>query len=209
MLIPFSTIVSKYPIDKTKSILHIGAHNCEERHDYKHEGFGDDKVIWLEGNKDIVTQINITNPEINIHQVLVSNKDDEEVTFIITNNGQSSSILELQEHLIEHPSIHEVNRYTTLTTTVDTFLKHIDIVSTKIDFVNIDIQGAELLALKGMINLLKHCRYLYLEVNTKHLYKDCALIDEIDEFLIGFNFQRTETCMTKHGWGDALYVKNE
>ena len=149
----------------------------------------------------------MTIPEINIYEALISDEDNKEVSFIITNNGQSSSILELDEHLKEHPWVYEINRYKKNTITVDTFLKNNHIDSEKIDFVNIDIQGAELLALKGMKNLLKYCNYLYLEVNTKHLYKDCALIHEIDDFLKEFGFKRNETSMTQHGWGDALYVK--
>jgi len=207
MLIPFSDIISKYNIDKTKNILHIGAHNCEERQDYKKESFDDDKVIWIEGNENIIKNIKLTQPEINIYEALISDQDDKEVSFIITNNGQSSSILELDEHLKEHPWVYEINRYKKNTITVDTFLKNNHIDSEKIDFINIDIQGAELLALKGMKNLLKYCNYLYLEVNVKHLYKDCALINEIDDYLKEYGFKRSETSITPHGWGDALYVK--
>ena len=48
---------------------------------------------------------------------------------------------------------------------------------------NIAIQGAELLALKGAIKSIKYAKALYLEVNEKELYKKGALIEEIDEFL--------------------------
>ena len=209
MLIPFSTILSKYNIDKTKNILHIGAHNCEERQDYKKEGFDDNKVIWIEGNKNIVNQINMSNPEINIYEALISDEDNKEVSFIITNNGQSSSILELDEHLKEHPWVHEINRYKKNTITVDTFLKNNNIYFNTIDFINIDIQGAELLALKGMKNILKYCNYLYLEVNIKHLYKDCPLLDELESFLTNKNFVRVGLQMTTHGWGDALYISTK
>jgi FkbM family methyltransferase len=150
----------------------------------------------------------MSNPEINIYEALISDEDNKEVSFIITNNGQSSSILELDEHLKEHPWVHEINRYKKNTITVDTFLKNNNIYFNTIDFINIDIQGAELLALKGMKNILKYCNYLYLEVNIKHLYKECALVNEIDDFLKDYGFKRTETLITQHGWGDALYIKS-
>ena len=47
---------------------------------------------------------------------------------------------------------------------------------------------------------------IYTEVNTKYIYENCALMTEIDEYLGTFNFHRVETKMTKHGWGDALYI---
>lgn len=63
------------------------------------------------------------------------------------------------------------------------------------------------IALKGMGNLLNHFDYLYLEVNKNYLYKDCALVGEIDEYLKSFNFKRVETSWTNAEWGDALYIK--
>jgi len=205
MLIPFSNIISKYKI--SKKILHIGAHTCEERNDYIAGGFSDDKVIWIEGNQDIVNQVKSSIPSINIYESLISDKDDTEVEFIITNNGQSSSILELDEHLKEHPYVFEIKRCLKKTITVDTFIKNNNINIYDIEFVNIDIQGAELLALKGMKETLYYVNYLYLEVNLKHLYKNCALVSEIDDFLKEYNFTRIDSVFTKHGWGDALYVK--
>lgn len=63
---------------------------------------------------------------------------------------------------------------------------------------NIDIQGAELLALKGISNLLNYFDYLYLEVNNNYLYKNCALVGEINEYLKSFNFRRVETSWTNY-----------
>jgi hypothetical protein len=69
-----------------------------------------------------------------------------------------------------------------------------------------DIQGAELLALKGATESLKHAQVLYLEVNEEYLYKNCGLIGEIDEFVAKFGFRRVMTNMTGQKWGDAIYV---
>ena len=64
-----------------------------------------------------------------------------------------------------------------------------------------------MIKLKQSRFLLKCVHYIYTEVNIKHLYKDCALISEIDDFLEQYNFFRRETVMTQNGWGDALYVR--
>jgi hypothetical protein len=74
-------------------------------------------------------------------------------------------------------------------------------------FVNLDIQGAEPPALRGLGGRLANVRWAYLEVNALHMYRDCALIGEIDVFMESVGFARIATRMAgSHGWGDALYV---
>jgi hypothetical protein len=71
----------------------------------------------------------------------------------------------------------------------------------------LDIQGAELLALKGADKILDHLSYIYCEINTAELYKGNPLVEEIDNYLKLFKFERVETIMTNHKWGDAFYTK--
>ena len=78
-----------------------------------------------------------------------------------------------------------------------------------INFLNLDIQGAELLALNSVEKYLKHIKYIYTEVNTEKVYKDCALLNEIDEFLKTHGFTRKcEAIYRQYGWGDALYIRD-
>jgi FkbM family methyltransferase len=209
MLIPFNTLAQQFAFDRSKYILHIGADECQEKNMYNTVGFTDDNIIWIEGNSETVNRMKLQyNDKLKIFDALISDVDGDERDFIITNNNQSSSILELDIHLKEHPQVFEVRRYKKNTITVETLLKQNNIDISNIEFVNIDIQGAELMALKGMKNILKHAKYLYLEVNEKHLYKNCPLIGELESFLKEFNFERKMIDMTCHGWGDAFYVKN-
>ena len=62
------------------------------------------------------------------------------------------------------------------------------------------------MALKGATNSIKYAKAIYLEVNEKELYINCGLIKDIDLFLSDYNFKRVLTNITKHGWGDALYI---
>jgi FkbM family methyltransferase len=203
MLIPFTDLVKRYGIKKGK-ILHIGAHECEEKEAYDKEGF---EAIWVEGNPDIVKSMQLKYPKLKIFEALIADKDGKEMEFIITNNMQSSSILELDEHKKEHPQVREIGRKKLFTKTVDTFLTENHLKPELFEFVNIDIQGAELLALKGAKKILYYANYLYIEVNEKSLYKNCALLPELDTFLLSYGFERVETIMTAHGWGDAFYKK--
>jgi len=74
-------------------------------------------------------------------------------------------------------------------------------------FLNADLQGAELMALRGMGDLLWKFDHAYIEVNEKHLYKDCPLTPEIDDHLAKFQLFPKETKMMKQGWGDRYYSR--
>jgi FkbM family methyltransferase len=201
MLIPtiFSDFINCRP---KKGVLHIGAHICEEKQLYNDNGINDDNILWIEGNSDLI------NPEQkNILNAVISDKNDEIVDFIITNNMQSSSILELYKHLEEHPDVIEIGRRQLKTITLNTLYENNNISYDRYDFINLDIQGAELKALKGADKILPHIKAIYTEVSTKELYKNCALLPELDEFLEKNGFKRIIINMTRHSWGDALYIK--
>lgn len=202
MLINLETLYNKYNL-KIKGIIHIGAHELEEKNVYNKLNIYD--IIWIEGNQNIVNRFKDKDDKIFCE--IISDKDNEEKEFIITNNYQSSSILELETHKIEHPHIHEIQRYKVLTKTMDTFVKENNIDMTRYNFLNIDIQGAEYMALKGFENNLKYFDYLYLEVNEKELYRNCILLPDLDKYLFDKGFKRLELDMTTHGWGDAFYMR--
>lgn len=188
-------------------VLHIGAHNCEEREIYKFLGITDDNIIWIDALNFKVMEAKQKGIP-NVYQAVITDEDDSIIQFNISNNIESSSIYEFGTHLQEHPHISYFKKIMLNTITLDTFFKRNNIDASKYDFWNIDIQGAELLALKGSKSYIKFPKVLYLEVNEKELYKNCALIGEIDEFLLQHNFKRVFTEMTSYGWGDALYIKD-
>ena len=92
---------------------------------------------------------------------------------------------------------------------MDTYYNENNIPLNFANFLNIDIQGAELLALKGMGDILYNFDYVYTEVNKNYIYKNCAIIEEIDNYLSNYNFKRVETCWTNYEWGDAFYIKQK
>ena len=207
MLIP--TIFNTFPecIPK-KGILHIGAHMCEERVLYNSINIRDKDTLWIEAIGEIVAYVKKINENINIVQAVITDKDDEELSFMITNNKESSSIFNFGTHAIEHPHVFEIERRRLKSITLNTLFERNNIPHDRFDFINIDIQGAELKALKGAVHILPHIKAIYAEVNEKMLYEGAGLLPELDEYLATFNFKRVITNMTRHGWGDALYIKN-
>jgi len=185
--------------------LHIGAHDCEELGFYNNLGLKNEDVIWIDA---ILSKVNeAKNRGIpNVYHAIITDEDDKLFTFNISNNVQSSSVLDFGTHAYEHPSVVYVDKIQLKSITIDSFFERNNIDASKYNFWNFDIQGAELMALKGAIQSIKYAKALYLEVNEKELYKNCGLITEIDAFLSEYNFTRVLTRFTQHGWGDALYI---
>jgi FkbM family methyltransferase len=185
--------------------FHIGAHECEELSFYKQLGLTPEDVVWIDAIPAKVTEAK--NKGIpNVYNAVITDKNDEEVVFNVSNNVQSSSVLEFGTHSKEHPWVVYVDKIKQKSITIDAFFERNNIDASKYNFWNFDIQGAELMALKGATQSIKHAKALYLEVNEKELYKNCGLISDIDDFLSQYNFKRVSTKMTIHGWGDALYI---
>jgi len=209
MLIDLRSLCNKYKF-LPKGIIHVGAHKGEELSIY--EDLGIENVIWVEANPKIFESLSENIKKFKNHKAynfLVSNKNDEEYIFHVTNNGESSSILELERHKIHHSHIHVVEDIVLKSKKIDTIIEEFNIDLNKYNFLNLDIQGAELLALKGFLKGLEKIEYVYTEVNSGEVYKDCAKIEELDFFLKEYNFERVETNMTQYEWGDAFYKKNK
>jgi FkbM family methyltransferase len=144
-------------------------------------------------------------PNALIVHAVVSDKE-EEVTFYRANNGQSSSILELGLHTTLHPHVCYTDSYQTQAVPLKDVICKYDI---DYNFINLDIQGMELKALKGMEEYLHTIDYIYTEVNCDYVYKDCALISEMDDYLLSLGFKRVETSWSEaEKWGDAFYVRS-
>lgn len=206
MLINFSEICNKYQIQPT-NILHVGACEMEELQDYKNRGVSN--VIWIEGNPSLVeTYMNLAKKEGHVLlQGLIYDEDDLEMDFHLTNNLQSSSILEFEKHLNYHPHINVTEKIKLKTKRLDTLLGENNIPDDSIDFINLDIQGVELRALKSLGKYLKNIRYVYTEINVGEVYKNNDNLKEIDNFLEALGFERVETHITEYEWGDAFYIK--
>ena len=195
---------------KLTGVLHIGAHECEEKEFYNKDLHINNKnIIWIEANPTKVEEAKTRGID-NIYQAVITNEDDKEIMFNVANNFQSSSVLELGTHATEHPDIKYVKELSFIakTITIKSFFQRNKIRNPeKYNFWNFDIQGAELMALQGSKEYIKYAKVINLEVNTEKVYKDCPLMSEIDDFLSKYHFQRVLTKITKHGWGDALYIK--
>lgn len=185
-------------------VLHVGAHNAEESEDYQSFNWGN--VFWIEAQKDLINSIQKKlNPAVNtvIHATVWS-ESGIEMIFNVASNTQSSSLLQFGSHKEDYPDITVTNSHKVITETLERVIPP----DAKFDFINLDIQGVELEALKGLGRYFDQVKWIYSEVNKGDVYEDCSKIQEIDKYLESKGFKRASTRWVRgQGWGDALYIR--
>ena len=189
-------------------VVHVGAHQGNEISTYKKNGIK--KVVFIEANPNLASGLRdrfTGQADVTVIEAAASDTEGR-ATFNITSMDQSSSLLPLKEHSRLYPKIKVDQSIQVRTARLDDLLLEANVDFQAIDFIAMDIQGAELMALRGATRCLKNVKALQIEVNYQQLYEGCALISEIDEFLGKHNFIRVHT-QTPYSetWGDALYVR--
>ncbi len=191
-----------------KGVIHIGARNAEELPIYKAHKIKN--VLWIEADPSTKESLQAaikghmfvraaffaatdTNGMIELHR---------------TNNGHSSSILTLKNHHYMSPDVKEADVYRVPQKRLDDYLQSDRFLrKTEYNIIVIDIQGAELIALKGAVKTLEKVDAIISEVNYDDLYEGAANVYELDNFLAGHDFLRVDTLSVNRAYGDALYVK--
>jgi FkbM family methyltransferase len=206
MLISIYDMQNRFKVSPIR-VLHCGAHEAEELEIYERTNFSPKGVVWVEANPKLVDKLR-TKFDNSSHKVINAalwSESNAELQFHLTSNSQSSSLLELGNHIDHFPDIIEVGTFTVLTKRIDSFRDDL----AGVDFINLDIQGAELEALKGAGKILEQIKWVYTEVNKSEVYKGCAKVWELDAFLSEKGFKRIATRWS-HGedWGDALYARS-
>ena len=207
MMLPWEQMVRKYNlIGAVTGVLHIGAHLAEEAASY--DQLGDVPVWWIEANPDVFAQIGAAlapYPLQTLIPALITSEDGAPTAFHVTNNdGMSSSVFPFGTHAQSHPDTVWVADVVLRSRTIDSLVAEHGI---EANMLVMYIQGAEGLALQGAEKFLASVDYVMTEVNTEQVYQGCAMLPEIDALLSGF--ERVETTMTPHGWGDAFFRRKD
>jgi FkbM family methyltransferase len=193
-----------------EAILHVGAHQAEEYEDYLRHGWiggGAKRAIWVEAQSGLSKLLREKLP-LDMNEVLnfaIWHEDSLQMDLNIASNSQSSSLFEFEDHTERYPTIKMIGTETVTTRRLDSILNSSE---TRPDFLNLDIQGAELIALQSLGAKIDNFKWVYTEVNFTNLYAKNPLIGEIDRYLQNFNFKRVVTHRVPDaGWGDALYIR--
>lgn len=195
---------------QTKGVIHIGGHKAQEYEEYKNAGLINQ--IWVEGNPHFYHEIifKIGNDD----NVLIFNEliydVEKEVEFGLANNGASSSILPLKIHKKYYPNIHYDGYISKKCKRLDNLMYDEKVDLSLYNGIVMDVQGVELNVIKSFGENIKNLDFIQSEVNVEELYEGCCLINELDDYLNSYGFERIITAMWDDGavgWGDALYIK--
>ena len=199
-------------INNSTGIVHLGAHRGLEAEVYNWFG---KKVIWVEALPKLYSELSdnlyfYKNQK--AFQALLTDKDDIDTNFFVSNyDSACSSIFEFTEN-IKSSEIWSVRNHQMIDTLnlkskkLDTLFDKENIDPKQYNHWILDLQGAELLALKGAEKSLESCKSIYIEVSKKKFYTEGVLWDELKEWLISKNFYPTRNPIVDEE--DILFIKN-
>ena len=197
-------------------LVHVGAHLGQERHRY--EALGYRQVLWIEGSRSVHERLaqslaqHVADraakglPPVEHRSVcaLLTDRDGDEASLReFSNDGMSSSIFAATDTLkARWPDLHETGRLqATRTRTLDGLLDELGFGD--VDTLVVDVQGAELLVLKGALRTLSTVKAVVSEVSTQPLYAGGVLYPELAAFLQAHGFV-SMSVPRRHG--DMLFV---
>lgn len=204
-MIDYRKVLARYRIEP-KGVIHVGAHGGTENQTYIAIGFAN--RLFVEAQPDTFGTLSaaLAGTGSLCENIAVSNRNGK-ATFHHALDGQSSSILPLNKHLDVHPDIVETKSCEVDTIRLDDLLARDAYATMSFNFLNIDIQGAELLVLSDAVQTLRKMELLKLEINFDELYEGAPHVRELDSFLAAFGFVRADTFLWHALWGDAIYVR--
>lgn len=197
MLISIRDFLQSFHL-KIRGVIHVGAHKCQEDNEYKSCGI--ENILWFDANPEMCK-----NNDVKCYAVC--DVSDTTVNFNVTSFDASSSMLNLGKHSTYYPEIVVSKVIEAPTIRLDDYLLRNEIPDGMYNMLSMDIQGAELLALKGLGEKLNQIDVIYTEVNTAELYQGCCLMSDLDTYVAKYGFKRVATNLTPQEWGDAIYVR--
>ena len=192
-------------LHSSNGIFHMGAHRGTEAaiYNWLHK-----KTIWIEANPKIFIDLkNHVSQYINqkAYNILLNDTDNKDILFNISNNdGASSSIFDFGDES-KKENLKMVSSYKLKSKKIDTFFYENHLSANEYNFWVMDIQGAELLALKGANKSLNECKYIYIEISDGDFYKGAVQWKELNDYLKNHNFFNLWEPQNKHT--DILFVK--
>jgi|GEM_PF-1252887 FkbM family methyltransferase len=202
----------RFPIRK---VIHVGAHLGQERRRYRKMGVRE--VLWIEGSPSIHAQLlasldadraagKLAGRHVAVNALLTDKSGANVVLHGFSNAGASNSIFPMTEKLRETwPSVRQTGEdETVVSSTLDEIAAREGFENP--DLVVVDVQGAELLVLRGGTRTLASAKAVVSEVSTVPYYEGGVLFGELNAFLETQDFAAAEA---PSAHGDILYLRKE
>jgi FkbM family methyltransferase len=188
-------------------LIHVGANIGQERDLYERHGL---RVIWIEPIPEVFETLkaNLEGfPRQRAFEYLVTDRDDAVFPFhIASNDGASSSILDLKEHKDIWPNIGYTKTITLKSVTLASLLHRERVDPAGYDALIMDTQGSELLVLKGADPVLHNFRFIKTEVADFESYAGCCQLTDIDSFLTRRGYRElARTRIAQRAGGGSYY----
>jgi FkbM family methyltransferase len=128
---------------------------------------------------------------------------------------EPASILPLKRFKEIVKTLHTTDTIRVPAITLDSLVETHRIAASEYNFLNIDTQGAELMALRGAAKLIPSLDVIISEVNLIEMYENGALENEIVTFLASHGFVKChavyhtlyDETSTFPAWGECLFLK--
>lgn len=200
-------------------VVHVGADVGQEVTQYFSYGF--ENIILIEANpecyKILVSKFG-DDSRIKIFNYAICDKQgvvDFHIHTSRSGNTEPASILPMKRFKEIVKTLHTTKTIQVPAITLDALFEEHQIALGAYNFVNIDIQGAELLAFRGAEKLLASVDVIVSEVNVVEMYENGALEDDVVKLLDQQGFDKThaiyhtlyDDSSTFPAWGEALFVK--
>jgi len=200
-------------------VVHIGADVGQEVPQYLSYGFTN--IILVEANPECCEVLRAKfegDSRIKIFNYAICDRQGVVDLHIHTSRSGSTepaSILPMKRFKEIVKTLHTAKTVRVPATTLDALFEDHGISFDEYNFINIDIQGAELLAFRGASKLLSSVDIVISEVNVVEMYENGALEGDLVAFLDrrGFERKRTiyHTLYDEHSifpaWGESLFVR--
>jgi FkbM family methyltransferase len=216
MLIPFAEIVAKTGVDvRGMRVLHCGACELEELDAYHQAGITN--VVWIEARPATVKAMHVKYPKETIVQACIAQTTGQYVLFKETagvGKGMQSSMFPIvKEQMLKIlPDLVIKSTYRLRTTRLDDLMAE-QKMDPQFDFLNVDLQGAELQALRSLSDeMWATLKIVYVEVEKVAFYKFGPTEHEVDSFLRAKGFARVASSWALSPdneplFGDVVYVR--
>lgn len=198
-------------------VVHVGAHRGQEVARYRAHGI--ERIVLIEANPahcEYLRTAHEHDARISVMNYAIDERDgwvELHVNTSRSGNDESSSILPLGRLSEIVETVRTQKKVCVRARTLDSLQR--EGAFRGCSFLNIDIQGAELRALRGARMFLNELDTVLIETNLIEMYKGCALEPEIDAELAAHGFDCVERIYhelyegERHfpAWGESLYVR--
>lgn len=193
---------------KVRGALHVGAHEGQEISTY--DALKVQRVLFVEANPAVFRRLEQAMAE-RSHVICVNRAICDRpgpVKLHLASFDQSSSLYSMAHHRDVYPQIMPAGTVDVEGITLDALIESLGLSFSDFNFLHMDVQGAELLVLKGAGRALQGIDVISVEVNFANLYEGGAQIEDVENLLRPLGFRRAATISAFHAsWGDAFYVR--